>query len=634
MHQEILDKIINLSKNVNKKLPKSFELHYYSKHEYSGVHRTLKLDNRLLIESICYEIAYIHVIVYMLSKCIGIHTNYTGLIKFFDSDGFFSWFVPDEPISFSVDEGAGIECIINLLNKHDCFLDRGVKKVFGQFYTPPLIVKKMLISIDEKLKKLKPEEKIVDPACGSGVILAETVRKLCELWDFAEVLDFVNSNLHGYDVNPFAVIATKVNVFCVLLLCSKNELNRKHLVKMLKDESLCFKYVQLRNTVTEKIDSKFSIILGNPPFFKMNTNSTKNLTGYKHIVYGQPNIYSFFMYWGVSHLSDEGTMCFIVPQSIRSGLYFKNLRSKFRDLRISSIKSIQPRVNVFYGAEQAVLIICMEMKKILNSKTQIQFYDKADSIVSDFKIKRAKIMMGENNNYTFVIAKNIKMYDIIDKVYANGALLKDEQSGEKFSNGLFVWNQHKEILVDSASEGIPVIYGGNIQLALFNYQSKLANPERKQYARIVNKTKPLIMRGRKLLIQRTTNFDRAFRFKACIMSEEFLDNYAIYYLENHVNFLCSKVGRNELLPDSTLCFFLGMLNSKLINYLFSSISGNTQVSANELNSLPLNVRGSKSIADFVSVKKGNLLESRNELDRLVCELYNLTEQETEIVMNM
>ena len=66
----------------------------------------------------------------------------------------------------------------------------------------------------------------------------------------------------------------------------------------------------------------------------------EDIDGYDTIIYGQPNIYSLFMHWGLCHLCINGTMSFIVPQSIRSGLYFKNLREEIKELRIKSILHI------------------------------------------------------------------------------------------------------------------------------------------------------------------------------------------------------------------------------------------------------------------------------------------------------
>ena len=72
-------------------------------------------------------------------------------------------------------------------------------------------------------------------------------------------------------------------------------------------------------------------------------------------------------------------------------------------------------------------------------------------------------MMGKDNNYMFIINKKSEMYDVLEKVYKNGTTLSVNDSLVKFSNGLFVWNQHKESLADSSDKAIPIVYGGDVQ---------------------------------------------------------------------------------------------------------------------------------------------------------------------------
>ncbi|EIT8659247.1 N-6 DNA methylase, partial [Listeria monocytogenes] len=113
----------------------------------------------------------------------------------------------------------------------------------------------------------------------------------------------------------------------------------------------------------------------------------------------------------------------------------------------------------------------------------------------------------------------------------------------------------------------------------------------------------------------------------------FLETYERYFLENHVNFLCSSEGKDELLSLETMYYYLGMLNSKLVNYIFTSKSGNTQVSANELNSLPFPNDGFEIISRFVSNHVNELQEHQQELDMLVCSAYRLSEDETNFIIN-
>ena len=64
----------------------------------------------------------------------------------------------------------------------------------------------------------------------------------------------------------------------------------------------------------------------------------------------------------------------------------------------------------------------------------------------------------------------------------------------------------------------------------------------------------------------------------------------------------------------------------------SSISGNTQVSSNELNLLPFSNNNVQDISAFVSEHLLELRERQDELDRLVCEAYDLSANETNMII--
>jgi adenine-specific DNA-methyltransferase len=112
-----------------------------------------------------------------------------------------------------------------------------------------------------------------------------------------------------------------------------------------------------------------------------------------------------------------------------------------------------------------------------------------------------------------------------------------------------------------------------------------------------------------------------------------LERYESYFLENHVNFLCSSEGKDEILSLEKMYYYLGMFNSKLVNYIFTSKSGNTQVSANELNALPFPQSGVQTISRFVLNYMSKLQEHQDELDMLVCKAYGLSEDEINFIIN-
>ncbi len=631
MQLEIKELILSISDDIVCSLPQAFEKTYYGKMKYSDENTILGFDNELLKNTIGFEIAFIHVIAYLLTCSLRCSKKYEDILSILDTDNLFSWYKIKESMLSQLNDCnvlTEIE-IYELINEHDRFIDKNVKKKLGQFYTPMSIAKKMVFEVKNELKLLSEQDLVVDPACGTGVFVVETLKQMSNFLSFDELINFVENNMFAYDVNPFSIIATKISVLNALLEIAPDSKYRNNLllhVPMLNN-------IRWKNTIVDKEEKKFSIILGNPPYFKLDSKNLKNIDGYDTIIYGQPNIYSLFMHWGISHLCPNGIMSFIVPQSIRSGLYFKKLREEMKDLRINSILHIDSRQNIFDRAEQAVLIIFLQNKPVCNTKTKIQFINSSQDVLSEFSIPRSKLMMDKENNYMFIINKNYEMYDVLEKVYSNGTTLSVNGSLVKFSNGLFVWNQHKELLTNSSEEAIPIVYGGDVQPVKFQFITSWANSERKAFARITDKTRPYVLSGKRLLVQRTTNFEKNIRLKACLISDDFLETYNNYFLENHINFLCYSLGKEEILTNELMYYYLGLLNSKLINYVFISKSGNTQVSANELNLLPFANKNVKDISAFVSKHLSRLRKHQEELDRLVCEAYDLSAKETNMIID-
>ena len=92
-----------------------------------------------------------------------------------------------------------------------------------------------------------------------------------------------------------------------------------------------------------------------------------------------------------------------------------------------------------------------------------------------------------------------------------------------------------------------------------------------------------------------------------------------------------------------LNYYLGILNSKLLNFIFSKFSTNSNVNGYEVDNLPhpknadkTNKEPIEKLADrILAAKRANpqadTSEWEGEIDQLVYELYGLTEEEIKIV---
>lgn len=625
MREELVNTLHQLSKKIQKQLPKAFEDLYYSEMSYSGINKILKKDKELLRNTISVDIAFSHFVVYQLSKFFG-YKDYKLLMNKFDCEHFFCWYEIDgETIKeFENFVGYNLESLYVLLQEHDTLINKDIKKELGQFYTPVDIVEQMILDIFDDIKLLDKTDKIVDPAVGTGVLIVEIIRKIIDYNKNIDIISFANNNIYAFDVNPFAVFATKINI--IINLC--NKLGIKSIINHIENNKYLLENIKIENSITSNQDEMFSIVISNPPYFKMDNAMLLDINGYDSIIYGQPNIYSLFVYWGLNKLKKNGTMSYIIPQSIKSGLYLKKLREELSKYVIGSITCIDSRQHIFDRAEQAVLILNIKNKKRTNDKTYIKFLD--NKVVKNaFKINSKKVLLDESRNFMFMINRSLEEYEVLDKIYKNGYKLISENSDYKFSNGLFVWNQHKELLSNDSSD-VFVIYGGNIQPMTFFEDRKWSNTEKKSYAKLDDKIKQFVHQGKKLLVQRTTNYEKAIRIKSCVLSDAFLENHSQYFLENHVNYLSTK-NVDGYVSLQIIYYFLGILNSTLFNKLFVSISGNTQVSANELNLMPFPKDNNNLISIYMRNTYENGEFNQRELDKLVYEAYGITEEEFEIL---
>ena len=75
----------------------------------------------------------------------------------------------------------------------------------------------MIFEIKTNLRSLTNTDLLIDPACGTGVFLIEIIKELKKIFQQSEVIEYVKNNMFAYDVNPFAVIATKINIAYILL---------------------------------------------------------------------------------------------------------------------------------------------------------------------------------------------------------------------------------------------------------------------------------------------------------------------------------------------------------------------------------------------------------------------------------
>ncbi|MGH2638866.1 MAG: HsdM family class I SAM-dependent methyltransferase, partial [Rhabdochlamydiaceae bacterium] len=160
-------------------------------------------------------------------------------------------------------------------------ISKDTRRRLGQFYTPPAIIQHILGQIP-----LKFDQKVIDPACGSGGFLLaiyDLLRKEMERtkWSDGNVHDhLIQKVIYGIDIDPFAQQLTIMN------LILKDLDQPEYIVNVADGDSLKFgldlyeekkpiaqvsaknsEYILTANDILR--EATYDAVVGNPPFVQI-----------------------------------------------------------------------------------------------------------------------------------------------------------------------------------------------------------------------------------------------------------------------------------------------------------------------------------------------------------------------------
>jgi SAM-dependent methyltransferase len=101
-------------------------------------------------------------------------------------------------------------------------VERGQRHRVGEYYTPEWLTELVLREVLDLWWRDNIEPpRILDPACGSGTFLTNSIRILKEElsrrgWGPSEILNFILTNIVGIDINPLAVTIARANYLIAL----------------------------------------------------------------------------------------------------------------------------------------------------------------------------------------------------------------------------------------------------------------------------------------------------------------------------------------------------------------------------------------------------------------------------------
>jgi type I restriction-modification system DNA methylase subunit len=273
---------------------------------------------------------------------------------------------------------------------YEDYLPKRERKELGEYYTPLEVVQFMLDSVEYRPDEGIGRQQVLDPACGSGTFLTEVTERLIQhfLRKFGKpsvhqldadeartILERVEDNVYGIDINPFAVHITQINLLFRTIdlydkVTEKNphysmegfevhvadtlsptarerqqgstdaEGEQMNLQQFEAYNGRARAFLEDRNAVDRiKDEERFDLVVANPPYVRI-----QNLSGMKDTYAARYasaiknfDIYVPFIERGLEWLGNDGKLAYICPDRLVNADYAEEIRDQLIEEPITSL---------------------------------------------------------------------------------------------------------------------------------------------------------------------------------------------------------------------------------------------------------------------------------------------------------
>lgn len=406
------------------------------------------------------------------------------------------------------------------------------------------------------------------------------------------------------------------------------------------------------------LNGGFDIVIGNPPYLNVERMSDEDKQQYKKLFnsfYKRSDMFALFIELGFNISNTNGIVTMIVPSVVHSNLSYTKLRDIMLNQHwLQEVCYTGGDVFNVPTVDTTILRCCKRGVNEIILKRALEFDNPTISIVDKdfFKPYQNVISIEDSKGSSHLLSKLFNKE--FDSFNAHYSVFQGIVTG---NNTAFVFDTADEATDKVESVLLhPLCHGRDIEryktksttrrIAYINnainisdyplaekwlnqFRKKLS--ERREVKRGIIKwyelqwprVKSELDIAEKVLLQRTRNEALKTRIVAT------LDNTGVYAMEGVLLIL-------PLDTQSELKFLLGVLNSKLINYLFATKFLNLAIKADYLKQIKLptpNKKISFLVSQILEIKeKGRqVISYENQIDHIVYHLYNLTYNEVLIV---
>ena len=379
-------------------------------------------------------------------------------------------------------------------------INKTEKKKNGIYFTPPETINKNIKFLEPFMKNIT---NILEPSCGS-----------CE---YILQLNSINPNINITGIELNKMIFDSIKQYG-----SDN-------ITLIND-----------NYLTHEFNTKFDLIIGNPPYFVMKKSDVEK--SYHNYFDGRPNIFILFIIKSLELLNNKGIISFVLPKNFLNCLYYDKTRKHI--IKNYNILNIIECDDKYIETQQDTIILIIQNEKPTNNILY-------NINICDYTI--------------FGTQDNIK---VLKTLYNNSKTLIN--LGFNVNVGNIVWNQCKKDLTDDNDKTL-LVYSSDItdnKLLIKQYSNK----EKKNYINKKGNNTPLLVINRGYGVG-------SYKFHYCIINENDNINYLV---ENHL--ICIKYTKsisNEDLIKKYKQIIKSFKNKKTIKFI-KIYFGNNAMNTTEL----------------------------------------------------
>jgi hypothetical protein len=465
---------------------------------------------------------------------------------------------------------------------------QSARRSAGQFYTPEPLIRHLL----ERTQLLSGQESLLDPACGDGAFLIQSIAYLKRLGYPLHM-----EHLHGWDIDRQALF------ICLGRLLKAGE--GKELPNL-----VC------RDFLLDPPAMRFNVIVSNPPY---RVNLSADLKARLHQEYetaeGEKDLYTFFLEGGLKALSPNGQLLMLTShtflvnhqcQKIRDMIFGRHQVESLFLLPTGFFRKAPGVIPVVIQARQAVAQSHFSVFTEYQETTGWQ--NSHTGATPDFLLPTGLRRTLRPPDRAIVFARMEKNGVRLGDVAVIGVGIQEANvRGTKVSP--FVLDQ------PTGRNPVKVLKGREIAPFCVKWEGKYLD----YGPHLTYAGNPEIFRNPKILYQNLRHETLERRLVATLDTNGF-------FPKNSLSYICRPQ------PPYSLEFILGVLNSDLINEWFRDTYFSFHITVTQVRSIPLPKPSAKKLAAVAEIVGEILLdltsnhtpspEKLNELNRRVLISYS------------